>query len=331
MRAAPPRISLPAIRRATKAQSKGRIAIAGPSNSGKTTLALETALALGQRILLIDTEHGSASKYADVYTFETLPLDDHDPRSYVAALDAAEAWRDDAGQPLDVIIIDSLTHAWDRLCELVDEAASRSRSGNSFQAWGTVGTPLWRDLIHRILRSRCHIIVTARTKTEYVIEEVNGKKAPRKVGTAPQLRAGAEYEFDVFLELDIDHRCTVAKTRCRDLDGQVWQGPRGEIGEILAEWLSDGVLTQPEPPRQPAPPPAVAPEQLAELEMLWDACGYTGADIPKARAALGVPSGARDANHPFDDLSQAQAARLIRTLVRRRSAAAATTTQPASA
>lgn len=321
MRSSAPQISLPAIRRATKAQAKGRIAIAGPSNSGKTTLALETAYTLGERVLLIDTEHGSASKYADVYTFETLPLDDHDPRAYSAALDAAEAWRDGQGRGFDVIIIDSLTHAWERTRELVDDAAARSKSGNSFQAWGTVGTPLWRDLMGRLLRCRAHVIVTARTKTEYVIEEVQGKKTPRKVGTAPQLRDGAEYEFDVFLELDIDHRCWVSKSRCRELDGQVWQGPRGEIGEILADWLSDGVQTPPEPPRQPAPLPPATAEQLAELTALWSSCGYTDGDVGKARAALGVSVTPPEANRPFGDLSHAQAGRLIRTLTRRRTAA----------
>lgn len=56
---------------AVKTESKLRLAIAGPSGSGKTytALAIGTALAAGGKVALLDTEHGSASKYADLFKF----------------------------------------------------------------------------------------------------------------------------------------------------------------------------------------------------------------------------------------------------------------------
>ena len=60
--------------RARKSQAKARVANIGPSGSGKTLLALFTAQKLGAKIAVIDTENGSASKYADRFEFDVLNL-----------------------------------------------------------------------------------------------------------------------------------------------------------------------------------------------------------------------------------------------------------------
>ena len=58
--------------KATKRQSKLRLALIGPSGSGKTYSALAIARGLGGKVALIDTEHGSASKYAGLFDFDVL-------------------------------------------------------------------------------------------------------------------------------------------------------------------------------------------------------------------------------------------------------------------
>ena len=58
-------------KKATKEQAKARIALFGPSGSGKTKSALRIAKGLGNKIALIDSERGSASKYADDHEFDT--------------------------------------------------------------------------------------------------------------------------------------------------------------------------------------------------------------------------------------------------------------------
>ena len=59
---------------ATKKKAFLRMALYGPSGSGKTYTALSIATALmpNAKIALIDTEHGSASKYADMFQFDTI-------------------------------------------------------------------------------------------------------------------------------------------------------------------------------------------------------------------------------------------------------------------
>src|SRR5690606_1687083 len=47
---------------ATKDAAKARIALTGPAGSGKTYTALMLAFGLGEKVAVIDTERGSASK-----------------------------------------------------------------------------------------------------------------------------------------------------------------------------------------------------------------------------------------------------------------------------
>src|SRR5690606_34635021 len=106
-------------KKATKSQAKLRMAITGPSGSGKTYTALSVGTPLG-RIAVIDTERGSASKYADLFDFDVLELTEYNPRNYIEAIRAACAGG------YDVLIIDSLSHAWSGqggVLELVDRAA----------------------------------------------------------------------------------------------------------------------------------------------------------------------------------------------------------------
>ncbi|MBS2008231.1 MAG: ATP-binding protein [Cyanobacteria bacterium SZAS TMP-1] len=209
----------------------------GPSGSGKTFTALTFAGALGKKIAVIDSERGSASKYADLFSFDTCDMESHSPQTYVKHIKEAE----EAGY--DVLIIDSLSHAWagkDGALEQVDKVAKRSQSGNSFTAWREV-TPMHNALVDAILQTKCHVIATMRTKQEYVLEEnERGKKTPRKVGMAPVQREGVEYEFDVIADMNIDHDFIVAKTRCHSLDGLVARKPGVEVAETLAAWLDAG-------------------------------------------------------------------------------------------
>jgi KaiC/GvpD/RAD55 family RecA-like ATPase len=225
-------------RKASKTQSKLRLALVGLSGSGKTYTALRLAKGLGGRVAVIDTERGSASKYAgEVTDFDVLQLESYAPMTFVEAIRLAEA------EGYDVLIIDSLSHAWmgkEGALEQVDKAAKRSQAKNSFAAWREV-TPQHNAMVDAILQSRCHVIVTMRVKTEYVLEEnERGKKEPKKVGLAPIQRDGLEYEMDVVADLDHEHNFIVSKTRCAALDRYVERNAGDQVAERLKAWLTDG-------------------------------------------------------------------------------------------
>lgn len=234
--------------RATREKAKLRLALIGPAGSGKTytAMALAEHLVPGGRVAVIDSERGSAAKYArtasgDVgWDFDMCPLARHHPKEYIDAIREAEA----AGY--DVLIIDSLSHAWagkDGALELVDAAAAK-KHGNSFAAWGDV-TPLQNELIDTLLAVDCHLIVTMRSKMAYVQEEYlddKGRKKTeiRKVGMQPVQRSGVEFEFDVVGDLDDRNVLSVTKSRCPSLNRSVIAEPGRELAEMLRTWLETG-------------------------------------------------------------------------------------------
>jgi len=240
-------------KKATKTQLKARLALDGPSGSGKTFTSLVAATVLAGetgRIVVIDTERGSASLYADKFNFDVveLPVDHRgfSPEVYVAAIKAMEE------QGYDVIVVDSLSHAWEGqggALELVDQAAARSK-GNSYVAWRHV-TPLHNKLVDTMLQSSCHIIVTMRSKMDYVQEkDGRGNTQIKKVGMAPIQRAGMEYEFTMVLDIDVDHKAIVSKTRCDTMADMVVTKPDNKFFEIFVNWLNDGEaapVIQPKP------------------------------------------------------------------------------------
>lgn len=240
-------------KKATKTQAKARIGIIGPSGSGKTYTALRLASGLGKKIAVIDTEHGSASKYADEFEFDVLELDTFHPQRYIDAIQAA-------GQAgYDVLIIDSLSHAWagtEGALELADKGAAKY-SGNRFAAWRDV-TPLHNKLIEAMLGSPLHLIATMRSKMEYIQTlDDKGRTVIKKVGLAPVQRDGMEYEFDIVGDMDLEHNFVISKTRCRLLDGAIINKPGKELAETILAWLSDGAPA-------PAKPAAEAPKQQPE-------------------------------------------------------------------
>jgi DNA polymerase III delta prime subunit len=215
--------------KATKTQSRLRLALCGPSGAGKTFTALNIAQHLGKTVAVIDTEHGSASKYADRFDFDVKELKDHHPAKYVEAIKNA------GNAEYEVLIIDSLSHAWFKELEL---------AGKGFDGWKNV-RPLERALIDAMLSSPCHVIATMRSKTEYVMEEYTKKNgdrgtAPNKVGLAPIQTSGIEYEFDLAGEINLEHILTISKSRCPELSNQTFLNPGQELAESLRAWLTDG-------------------------------------------------------------------------------------------
>ncbi len=249
--------------RATRKQLRLRMAICGPTGAGKTRSALRIASALGARIAVIDTENRSASVYVgkpDVPDFDVLELDTLAPRNYVDAISEAE------NEGYDVIIVDSLSHAWqskDGALAMVDRAAKRSQSENTYTAWRDV-TPEHEALVDKLLRCKAHIIVTMRSKMDYVLEEnAKGKKVPRKVGMAPIQRSGMEYEFHITCDMDVDHNLCVTKTRFDSLDQVVVNRPGREFGVQMLEELAQGVaeVERPLADTRAASPPAASAGQ----------------------------------------------------------------------
>jgi hypothetical protein len=245
---------------AVKSESKLRLGLVGPAGSGKTMTALRIAhgLSKGERFAVIDTEHGSASLYARIIRFHRCNLQSFEVENYISAITEAG----NAGYP--VLVIDSLSHAWSGkggILEFVDAAGKRSAGGN-FSAWRDA-TPRHNSLVEAILSCPCHVIVTMRSKTEYVIEKENGRTTVRKVGLQPVQRDGMEYEFTVCGDVTSDHDLCITKTRAPFLKDKVIREAGEELGKQLAQWLEDGEEVAPY--REPVAPVASIDDTLEKI------------------------------------------------------------------
>lgn len=267
--------------------------------------ALRIATELGyEKIGAIDTENKSLRRYARSFSkrFLSLELTRFSPKDYIEAIRAAE----EAG--IEVLVIDSLSHAWmgkGGVLELVDQAARRSQ-GNNFAGWRTV-TPEHNRLVEAIVQSQMHLIATMRTKVEYVVEkdEKSGKSTPRKVGMAPIQKEGLEFEFDVVAEMNADHDLIITKSRCHELSDAVINRPGAEIAQKLRSWVDGGGERQQETPM---------PEESADHWLQRLNAVQSEVDLAQVRADLNrLPS---DRRPKGDDAKRvAEAIARVRTLL----------------
>ncbi len=218
--------------KAERKKVKLKIAITGPSGSGKTFSALVLASSMGKRIALIDTENDSASLYSDRFNFDTLAIDaPYTVQKYNEAVKAA------IDEKYDVLIIDSISHAWAGEGGLLaKKEALDARGGNSYTNWGSI-TKEQEQFKATLLNADIHLICTMRSKQDYIMEiNDKGKQAPKKVGLAPIQRDGMEYEFTTVFDVGMDHSASTSKDRTGLFDGQI-QKITEKTGEELIKWL----------------------------------------------------------------------------------------------
>ena len=222
------------LRKSNRSQAKIRIALQGASGSGKTYSSLLLAYGLCQdwsKIAVIDTENQSADLYSHLGQYNVLTLQPpFSPERYIEAIDTCEA------SGMEVLIIDSLSFEWEFL---VDYHANLA--GNSFQNWGKI-SPRHNALVQRILSSGAHIIVTVRSKQDYVITEKNGKQVPEKVGLKAVQRDGLEYDFTIVFELDINHQAVCSKDRTQLFAQKIPFKIEANTGLKIKEWCLGPVV-----------------------------------------------------------------------------------------
>ena len=232
-------------------EAKLRLAVAGPSGTGKTALALLMAREFGKQIAVMDSERGSVKKSFAAYTADKRPavkvveLQQKTPAEYLATIAAA------AAEGFDALVIDSYSHSWIGALEVVDRMGGQKFTNG----WKTV-SPQVTKLVDAILSYPGHVIVTMRSHSDFALEtNAQGKVVPKKIGMKTVARDGTDYEFDVMLDMNTDNTISVTKSRCPALNGVTFTRPNkpGEVegDEIpviirhLKAWLSEGAPISP--------------------------------------------------------------------------------------
>lgn len=276
-------MSTPLFRKATREKVFLKLAVTGPSGSGKTYSSLRLARGLvgpTGKIALIDTENRSASLYADRFDFDTLDIaPPFDNEKFIEGVNAAV----DAGY--GAIVIDSASHFWEGILDYKDKLDQRG--GNSYTNWKIAGDK-FGGIVKAVLQSPAHVICCMRSKMDYVQEKDDrGKTQIKKVGLAPIMRDGIEYEFTTVFDVALNHQAAVSKDRSGLFVDKIFQITE-ETGAQLEAWrLSGG-----EP---------VWKTQLAAV---------IGANEPKANAFLVTLGWIRE-SQTFRDLSVTNAEKIL--------------------
>lgn len=223
------------LRKATRQKAKIRLGLSAVSGGGKTFSALQIAFGLvgdWEKIVVIDTENGSADLYAHLGPYSVLPLQaPFSPERYI------EAVKDCENAGMECIIIDSISHEWEGKggCLEIQESL-----GGKYQDWAKV-TPRHRAFIDAVLESKAHVITTVRRKQDYeMTKDGNGRVKVEKAGLKEVTREGFEYELTVNLELDVNHNATASKDRTGMFMNKPAFVPSAYTGKMIAEWCESG-------------------------------------------------------------------------------------------
>lgn len=222
------------LRKSERRKAKIKMALQGSAGSGKTYSSLLLAQGITNKdfskIAIIDTENGSADLYAHLGDYNVLTLQPpYTPEKYIEAIELCEK------EGMEVIIIDSISHAWDELLDFHSKLA-----GNSFANWAKV-TPRQKAFTDKILQCKAHVIATMRTKQDYVLNQKDGKYVPEKVGLKAVQRDGLDYEFTLVFDIDIKHFAVSSKDRTGLFMGRPEFIINSGTGRRILEWCNSGV------------------------------------------------------------------------------------------
>jgi hypothetical protein len=248
--------------------------LTGVPGSGKTYTALAIAAVFaeldGGLPFVIDTERRSASLYVNRFKHEEYGTEvegvfvpglvaPYSSERYLAAMR-------EGAEDNPVVVVDSLSHGWNGpggFLDLNQKIADRKYRGNTYAAWKDIP---YDGFIDDMLQTNAHLICTARSKIDWVVEDnAQGKKAPKKVGMAPKYREGIDFEFDLACEMNLDHKLIVSKTRFEEIADEVIEKPGAEFAQRVYNLLRGDSETM------------ATDAQRAELTLLAETEGATEA------------------------------------------------------
>lgn len=218
---------------------KPLIGLYAQSGAGKTLSSLLLARGMAGpngKVLLIDTESGRGSMYADQVPggYDVLNLDaPYSPARYMEAVTAGE----NAGY--DIIIIDSASHEWEGLGGVCDMAAAREAEGKPGLHNWKIPKAEHQKFVAKLLQSKTAIIVNMRAKFKTRQVKGSGKTEIIKDDfTSPIQSEDFIFEMTAHAEILQDHTIRLTKEGHPDLKSCFPVSAPISIGtgEAIREW-----------------------------------------------------------------------------------------------
>jgi hypothetical protein len=261
------------IKAATRKGVKPLIGLYSESGCGKTYSALFLARGFvgpTGKIVLIDTESGRGSLYADVLPggYDVLELyQPFTPARYSEAITKAE----DSGA--GILVVDSASHEWEGSGGVLDMASEREAAS------GKAGLHNWKQpkmehgkFMLRLLQSRLPIIVCLRAKhkTRQGKDEKGRTAIIKDEFTTPIQADDFIFEMTAHAEILKDHSINLTKCShpslrtCFPASGPISE----EHGRLLAQWCNN-----------PGKPVNGQPANNPLKVKLWEACKPIRGDL----------------------------------------------------
>lgn len=239
------------LKRAVRQKMKVPIMLMGASGSGKTVGALLIAKGIvwemfpdlsedekWEKIAVIDTEHERSTLYAgmtiqeqEIGSFMVYNLNaPFTPQRY------KEAFLECKQAGCEVIIIDSITHAWNGDGGVLDKV---NKLGGKFSDWNKV-KPDENTLLSMFLDTDVHVIACVRSKQGYELTTLDtGKLQIEKVGLKAEQKDSLEYEFAITFQLYQNHTAEPMKDNSNSFDGRFIITE--QTGKQIYEWAEEGI------------------------------------------------------------------------------------------
>lgn len=240
-----------ALKRAVRAKMKVPIMLMGASGSGKTVSALLIAKGIvwemfpdlsdderWGKIAVIDTEHSRSTLYAGM-TIEGQEIGSflhYDLTAPFTPQRYKEAFMECKSAGCEVVIVDSITHAWSGEGGVLDKV---NALGGKFSDWNKV-KPDENELLSIFLDTDVHVIACVRSKQGYELTTLDtGKLQIEKVGLKAEQKDSLEYEFAITFQLYQNHTAEAMKDNSNSFDERFIITE--QTGKQIYEWAEEGI------------------------------------------------------------------------------------------
>lgn len=233
------------IRPATRQGIKPLIGFYSESGCGKTYSSLLLARGLAGpsgKIVMIDTESGRGSLYADVIPggYDVIELlQPFSPQRYIQALQAVEQ------SGAAIAVVDSVSHEWEGIGGVLDMAGENERNS------GKAGLHNWKGpklehakfMLH-LLQSPLPLVVCLRAKFKTRQIREPGKKTEIVKDDFTTPIQADDFIFEMTAHAEILHDHSIRLTKCSHPSLRECFPDKGPIssrhGEMLAAWCASG-------------------------------------------------------------------------------------------
>lgn len=235
---------------ASRAGMRFLISLYGLSETGKTFSAIRLAAGMETdptKRMLLDTEGGQRGRaYVDAvpggYMYASLSPP-FTPERYIEALDDIEA----AG--INVLVIDSISHAWFAEGGILDMVENASEK-NDMAKWAKPKRRLGK-MTRRLLSSDMHIILCSRAKQPLIEQIVDGRKKLTPGPVVPVQEKTLRYDMTVMAHMlgdglfDVSAPAGKCPGPLRDVFAS-GEKMTEDMGKRLVAWLGGADIRSPE-------------------------------------------------------------------------------------